>query len=144
MPSNARERWLDSLPAMHAVHRQQLRDLLHHHASAETRDFLNTLPRISESTGAKAPATPARLPPGTAIGPYVIEEEIGRGGMGSVWRARRGDGVLKRMVALKLPHVGSHGDELMERFARERDILAELSHPNIARLYDAGFSETGQ
>jgi serine/threonine protein kinase len=56
----------------------------------------------------------------------------------------RGDGLIKRSVALKLPHSGPHGRYLAEHFASERDILAELSHPNIARLYDAGFAEDGQ
>ena len=64
--------------------------------------------------------------------------------MGAVWLARRGDGLIKRPVALKLPHPGPHGRQLAERFASERDILAELSHPNIARLYDAGFAADGQ
>src|SRR6185437_9769156 len=66
------------------------------------------------------------------------------GGMGAVWRARRGDGVLNRSIALKLPHVGAYGTDLVERFAREREILARLAHPHIARLYDAGFSSSGQ
>ena len=81
---------------------------------------------------------------GTAVGPYVIEREIGSGGMGAVWLARRRDGLIKRPVALKLPHPGPGGLQLAERFASERDILAELSHPNIARLYDAGFADDGQ
>jgi tetratricopeptide (TPR) repeat protein len=84
------------------------------------------------------------LKPGAAVGPYVIEREIGSGGMGAVWLARRSDGLIKRPVALKLPHTGPHGHHLAERFASERDILAELAHPNIARLYDAGFSDDGQ
>jgi len=64
--------------------------------------------------------------------------------MGTVWRARRSDGVVKRSVALKLPHLGPFNAQLAERFILERDILAELAHPNIARLYDAGVSDQGQ
>ncbi len=69
--------------------------------------------------------------------------ELGRGGMGSVWLAERDDGTFKRNVALKLPHVTWIGG-LAERMARERDILATLEHPNIARLYDAGVDDMGR
>jgi serine/threonine-protein kinase len=62
--------------------------------------------------------------------------------MGSVWLAERTDGMLKRTVALKRPHVSWVGG-LGERMARERDILASLEHPNIARLYDAGVMPEG-
>lgn len=137
MPAGALEQWLASLPEPDSIHRAKLRELLGQRAAAETGDFLATLPKIgTSSTGG--------LAPGTRIGAYVIEEEIGRGGMGAVWRARRSDGAIKRPIALKLPHAGSPGQELIERFARERDILGELSHPNIARLDDAGITETGQ
>jgi serine/threonine-protein kinase len=64
--------------------------------------------------------------------------------MSSVWLAERSDGQMKRQVALKLPHMGHRDLQLPERFARERDILAALNHSNIARLYDAGVSESGQ
>src|SRR5678815_2853269 len=73
---------------------------------------------------------------------YRLIREIGVGGMSSVWLAERSDGQLKREVALKLPLTGPRMQ--VERFLRERDILAALTHPNIARLYDAGFSESGQ
>ena len=140
VPSNGLEQWLDSLPPTDAVHRNQLRELLRQHAAAETGDFLFTLPKVSDPTAAAA----AGIARGTAIGPYILEEEIGRGGMGAVWRARRSDGAIKRPLALKLPHAGPHSQQLIERFNRERDILGELSHPNIARLDDAGVTESGQ
>jgi eukaryotic-like serine/threonine-protein kinase len=79
---------------------------------------------------------------GSIVGPYRLIREIGVGGMSSVWLAERSDGQLKREVALKLPLTGPRMQ--VERFLRERDILAALTHPNIARLYDAGFSESGQ
>jgi eukaryotic-like serine/threonine-protein kinase len=144
MPEAARERWLESLPSAQGSMKAKLRDLLRRNASAETGDFVDILPKLpvveAVASGSGAPA----LEPGTTVGAYVIEQEIGRGGMGAVWRARRSDGVIKRPVAIKLPHVGLYTRELLERFASERDILAELSHPNIARLYDAGFTESGQ
>jgi tetratricopeptide (TPR) repeat protein len=74
---------------------------------------------------------------GADVGPYVLLRAIGEGGMGRVWLAERRDGVPKRTVALKLPHVSWMGNSA-ERLAQERDILAGLEHPNIARLYDAG------
>ena len=64
--------------------------------------------------------------------------------MGVVWLAERADGEVKRPVALKLPIISLHNRTLADRFARERDILAQLTHPRIARLYDAGVTDRGQ
>jgi eukaryotic-like serine/threonine-protein kinase len=83
------------------------------------------------------------ISPGTMIGPYRLERCIGEGGMASVWLATRDDETLKRTVALKLLHAWRHTREVVERFRRERDILAQFSHPNIARLFDAGVTESG-
>ncbi|WP_440223464.1 protein kinase domain-containing protein [Dokdonella sp. MW10] len=81
---------------------------------------------------------------GEAIGPYRLVREIGRGGMACVWLAERADGSLQRAVALKLPLPGYARHGFGERFGRERDILARLVHPHIARLYDAGLDAGGQ
>jgi eukaryotic-like serine/threonine-protein kinase len=78
------------------------------------------------------------------VGPYRLIKPLGEGGMASVWLAERSDGQLKREVALKLLHAWRNSRDLVERFARERDMLAGLVHPNIARLYDAGVTESGQ
>lgn len=80
---------------------------------------------------------------GTLVGPYRLLRPIGEGGMGSVWLAERSDGAMKRTVALKRPHVSWIGSPA-GRMAQERDILAGLEHPNIARLYDAGVTAEGQ
>lgn len=143
VPIEGLEGWLDSLPPTDAVHRTQLRQLLRQRAAAETGDFLLTLPKVGDAAPAVGLAT-AGIAAGSVIGPYIVEEEIGRGGMGAVWRARRSDGAIKRPLALKLPHAGPHSQQLIERFTRERDILGELSHPNIARLDDAGVTGSGQ
>ncbi len=66
-----------------------------------------------------------------------------QGGMAEVWLARRADGAFKREVALKLPLLRQLRQDLAQRFAVERDILASLEHPNIARLYDAGIDTGG-
>jgi len=84
------------------------------------------------------------LDAGAEVGPYRLVREIGHGGMSTVWLAARSDGQMRREVALKLPHMYLHRARFIDRFARERDILSTLSHPNIARLYDAGVSADGQ
>ena len=75
------------------------------------------------------PDTDRTEAPGAQVGPYRLVAKLGRGGMSSVWMAERTDGLLKRRVALKLPHVGWALPDLAERMARERDILASLEHP---------------
>ncbi len=86
----------------------------------------------------------AGLTAGALIGPYRLLRELGQGGMGVVWLAERADGAPKRPVALKLPILSLHDRTMADRFARERDILAQLAHPCIARLYDAGVTHGGQ
>src|SRR5580698_4741986 len=83
------------------------------------------------------------LQPGEAIGPYQLIRLLGEGGMAEVWLARRADGAFKREVALKLPMLARLRRDLERRFSHERDVLASLEHPNIARLYDAGVSADG-
>ncbi len=88
---------------------------------------------------------PAGLPAmnGRHLGGYTLIREIGRGGMGSVYLAERSDGAFKKQVAVKLvqPHMASAA--FIARFQQEREILASLDHPNIARLIDAGTTEEG-
>jgi serine/threonine protein kinase len=81
---------------------------------------------------------------GRSYGPYRALRLLGEGGMGSVWLAERADGLFTRRVALKLPRADILGGALHERFARERNILAGLAHPLIARLLDAGVTQDGQ
>jgi eukaryotic-like serine/threonine-protein kinase len=82
------------------------------------------------------------LQPGERIGSYLLVRQLGSGGMAEVWLAQRADGTFKREVALKVPLSGLH-ENLAKRFGREREILAALEHPNIARMYDAGISSEG-
>ena len=81
---------------------------------------------------------------GTRLGPYRLERLLGEGGMGQVWLAERADGLYQRQLALKLLRPGYADPNLRLRFSREREILARLQHPNIARLLDAGIGEGDQ
>lgn len=78
------------------------------------------------------------------IGVYRLEERVGRGGMGEVWRASRADGQFEQKVAVKLVRSGLGSDLLLRRFQSERQLLARLNHPNIARLIDGGVSAGGR
>src|SRR5882724_1685310 len=80
---------------------------------------------------------------GSHVGVYQVVEEIGQGGMGSVYRAARADGQYEKQVALKLVRSGYDTASVLERFRHERQILASLDHPNIARLLDGGTTEDG-
>ena len=78
------------------------------------------------------------------IGAYRIVSEIGRGGMGTVYLAERADGQLRQQVALKVLRRGLDTEDTVRRFRGERQILATLSHPNIARVFDAGTTDDGR
>jgi serine/threonine protein kinase len=80
---------------------------------------------------------------GERIGAYVIVGELGRGGMGAVYLAERADGQFKKRVAIKVLKRGTDTDEVLRRFRIERQILAQLEHPNITRLLDAGTTNDG-
>src|SRR5690606_32996928 len=97
-------------------------------------DFLSQ-PLIAPLPGAR---------PDALIGPYKLERLLGEGGMGQVWLASRADGLYQRRVALKLLRPGLADPNLRLRFTRERQILARLGHPHIARLLDAGISADNQ
>ena len=119
--------WLEALPAEHRDLARYLRDAL--------------LPEEGQSAGLEPLSTAtgaSRLHPGARVGPYELIKPLGSGGMAEVWLARRADGAFRREVALKLPMLNQLRGDLEARFARERDILASLEHPHIARFYDAG------
>src|SRR5215471_12105726 len=133
-----RTSWLSTLGGEYASVKPFLEELFAHPAAVSTAELIGTLPSFA----------PVSLEPewtaGTSVGPYTLIREVGRGGMGAVWLAERTDGLVKRQVALKLPILAASRQALAERFAREREILAPLAHPHIARLYDAGFAADGQ
>lgn len=80
---------------------------------------------------------------GRQFGPYEIVRELGRGGLGAVYLAVRSDGEYRKEVALKLIRRGLDTDDILRRFRNERQILAQLDHPNIARLVDGGTTDDG-
>lgn len=138
LPLEERPAWLAALPAQYDVLREPLRRLLEVQAGLQTRPFLDAF-----TSGIEGLTPPATVIVGDLVGPYRLIQQLGDGGMGSVWLAERADGTLKRRVALKLPRMVWARD-LAARMARERDILGSLEHPNIARLYDAGVDQLGR
>jgi len=85
----------------------------------------------------------ADVSPGRWVGPYRIIEQIGAGGMGEVYRAVRDDDQYRKQVAIKLVRAGQDAALVVSRFKNERQILAGLDHPNIARLLDGGTTKEG-
>jgi serine/threonine protein kinase/tetratricopeptide (TPR) repeat protein len=81
---------------------------------------------------------------GQTVGRYRIIREIGRGGMGAVFLAERSDGEFQQRLALKIVRRSFADSDLARRFRQERQILASLNHPNIARLLDGGVSDDGE
>jgi eukaryotic-like serine/threonine-protein kinase len=138
-----RRAWLDSLPTEHRDLAPALREaLLPGELEAGSLNALTSLPKLGAEEGAEF-ASASDLKPGARLGPYELIRRLGAGGMAEVWLARRADGAFKREVALKLPMLAQARAGLEARFARERDILASLEHPHIARLYDAGVDPKG-
>ena len=138
LPAHERAHWLAALDGERATLRDTVQRLLDAHTGAETGGFMGELPVLRPQ-----PAFGSEAAAGDSVGPYRLLSTLGDGGMGLVWLAERADGQLKRQLALKLPR-GAWGSGVGERMARERDILASLEHPNIARLYDAGVDHLGR
>lgn len=143
-----RRAWLEKLTQSGSPSAAILKQILGTEASVESGDFLKRpaeFAKILDAQLVSGEGAPIAVDkPQDNIGPYRLVRELGRGGMGVVWLAERSDGSFARQVALKVLTHSSGRSDLALRFARERDILARLEHPNIARLYDAGVSELGQ
>ncbi|NBB69962.1 MAG: tetratricopeptide repeat protein, partial [Alphaproteobacteria bacterium] len=97
---------------------------------------------VEDALDARLEAGGRRLEPGTRLGPWQIIEAVGAGGMGDVYRAERADGAFEMVVAVKL--IRSHSEELARLLTYERQTLARLNHPGIARLLDGGVTEDGR
>jgi len=139
-----RQTWLGGLGPEHAALVPILQQFLEQASRLRETDFAATLRAGLPGGSMEDPEGAAALHPGDSVGPYRLVRLLGSGGMGAVWLAERSDGLINRSVALKLPHIFEERRALAQRFARERQILAGFTHPNIARLYDAGVSEQGR
>ena len=137
-----REQWLACLETTDPAAALVLRDLFASQAASKEAGFLEDRGQLARELGSVTESVTGMI--GKQFGAYRVLSLVGRGGMGSVWLAERTDGLFTRRVALKLVHPALMDRVMTERLAREREILASLSHPNIARLFDAGIAEDGQ
>ncbi len=117
--------------------------------AAEVEELLNREPEVDRE-GFLGPGQEPEVPvvssslAGYVLGAYMLERPLGRGGMGAVWLARRIDGRFEGLAAIKFLSLAVAGPVGEARFRREGSVLSRLTHPNIARLLDAGVSPAGQ
>jgi non-specific serine/threonine protein kinase/serine/threonine-protein kinase len=135
LPEAERPAFLDQACAAEPELRQEIESLLAAHDGDSS--FLTVRPAF------EMPNLPEEMPEQN-IGPYRVVEEIGRGGMGAVYLAVRDDGVYEQQVAIKLVKRGMDTDFVLHRFRYERQILAFLNHPYIARMLDGGTTADGR
>ncbi len=136
-PPKERERLLVELCADDDFIRAEVEALLNAHA--ESDGFLSDSP-LDKLAFDRVSALDLT---GRRIGVYELQSEIGQGGMATVYLAERMDGEFRQQVALKIVWPGANDEEITRRFKQERQILASLDHPNIARLLDGGTTEKG-
>ena len=139
LPSEERPARLDALCGDDATLRSQVEDYLYYCKQAEEQGFLEKSPPVPGPMdfGPVLGGEPAvGLQAGDSVGPYQIVAHLDGGGMGEVFLAERTDPHMR--VALKVVKRGMDTDEILRRFRYEREILARLEHPNIARLHDGG------
>jgi eukaryotic-like serine/threonine-protein kinase len=140
-----RAAFLDRVCARDAALRKEVEALLSADEEAGP-DFLNQSRPFEMTTVATLDGTfdpPADLWIGRRVGPYKVVERLGVGGFGEVYRAFRADDQYQKEVALKVVRAGQDSAFVFSRFKHERQILAGLDHPNIARLHDGGATEDG-
>jgi eukaryotic-like serine/threonine-protein kinase len=132
LPEEQRAAWIKSLAGQDPELAAELSETLAATGRAGFTTFLEGAPPLALDATATATLV------GRQIGPYLIDAEIGHGGMGSVWKAHRADGLFEGMVAVKFVHAAWIGGAGEQRFRVEGNLLARLDHPNIARIIDAG------
>jgi serine/threonine protein kinase len=142
LPPPARTAFLDTKCRKDPELKQRLLVML---AVAEGDEFLTSpTGRVAAPPAAEQTlSTPLREGPGTQIGPYKLLQQIGEGGFGVVFLAEQTEPMLRK-VALKIIKLGMDTRQVVARFEQERQALAMMDHPNIARVLDAGATETGR
>jgi serine/threonine-protein kinase len=134
-----RDGWLAALATTEPHIARRLRALLSEQEVLDAHEFLEQSPVAWTATA----STDAAIA-GQRVGAYTIERLIGRGGMGEVWLASRSDGRFEGRCAIKFLHRSLTQGAAVDRFRREGRLLARVSHPNIARLLDAGTTDDGR
>jgi eukaryotic-like serine/threonine-protein kinase len=135
-----RDAYLAAACGADAALRAEVESLIASHDAAGSQFLAAAAPEILDLTSsANLPSTRANQ----VIGHYRLVEEIGRGGMGQVWLAEQTEPV-RRQVALKLIKAGMYDDAVLKRFQSERQSLAIMNHPAIAKVFDAGATPDGQ
>src|SRR5207302_8078980 len=133
----ARRAYLDEACGTDDALRQQIDGLLQ--VNEKAGSFLESPPQAGRATIDQ----PVAEAPGTVIGPYKLLQQIGEGGMGTVFMAEQTQPV-QRKVALKIIKPGMDGSQVIARFEAERQALALMDHPNIAKVLDGGATDTGR
>jgi serine/threonine protein kinase len=138
LPIAERLPWVEQLGPEHEAHRARLRAMLKR--AVESERLFGTLPKL-DTTGDDEVAqfTRSTHAPGARIGAYTLIRKLGAGAMGAVWLARSAVAGSPE-VAIKLAHLAAKRSDLRARLERERELLAQLDHPNIARLLDGGIT----
>jgi len=140
-PPESRAQWLDQTCDGDPALRSEVLSLLESDSAAR-QGFLGAQVE-SALLDLMADEAPKSAMEGRRIGSWRLVREIGRGGMGAVYLAARADQQYESSVAIKLVRPGFDTDFMLDRFRRERQILARLDHPNITRLFDGGATEDG-
>ena len=139
-PDAERAAYLNAVCASDEELRNEVQSLLHSHQASA--DFLATpIVRLGRMIASEDERDD--YPAGYRVGSYQLERRLGRGGMGTVWLATRHDQEFHKQVAIKLVKRGMDSREILRRFRTERQVLANLDHPNIARLIDGGSTPDG-
>lgn len=139
LPAHLRSKALDELCAGNPALRSEVTSLL----NADTGSVRTFDEAIRGLAGSLLDGPEERIEPGSRLGAYRVVHQVGRGGMGSVYLGLRDDDEFVNKVALKVVRSGGNGEQLLRRFREERQILANLNHPYIARLFDGGSTPDG-